>query len=98
MALNSLFCADVPLSNYSLTREHKPYFERRALHIYLFRYAKVFSTLLLDWLFFCQKNLFSLINQMCKLVGHSLRVRFNTVYFMDWIGLGLENGQYKQYS
>jgi len=28
--------------------EHRPHFERRSLHIFLFRYAKVFSTLLLQ--------------------------------------------------
>ena len=39
-------------------RKHGPYLERRALHTFLFRYAKVFSTLLSDWLIFNQKIIF----------------------------------------
>jgi len=47
------FIASTPLY------EHRPYFERKALHIFLFRYAKVLSTLLADWLIFSQKIIYS---------------------------------------
>ena len=39
--------------------EHRPYFERKAQHIFLFRYVKVFSAILWDWVIFSKKSFFA---------------------------------------
>jgi len=46
------FIASIP------SYEHKPCLERKALHIFLLRYAKVFSSLFSDSLIFLQKIIF----------------------------------------
>ena len=57
---------------------HRPHLQRKALHWFLLRYAKVFSTLLSDWLIFLSKKI---------IFRWSIKCAIDIVLQKNWRGL-----------